>query len=65
METLGHFQISLTLDTYSHVVPGLQADATNRMQGLSGRLAVRMAVKPTKALRLPSRNGRNPEEKKW
>jgi len=32
METLGHSQISLTLDTYSHVLPGLQADAAKRMQ---------------------------------
>jgi hypothetical protein len=29
METLGHSQISLTLDTYSHVLPGLQAEAAN------------------------------------
>lgn len=27
METLGHSQISLTLNTYSHVMPGLQAAA--------------------------------------
>jgi integrase len=26
-ERLGHSQISLTLDTYSHVVPGMQEDA--------------------------------------
>jgi integrase len=31
METLGHSQISLTLDTYSHVLPALQADAADRM----------------------------------
>ena len=31
METLGHSQISLTLDTYSHVLPGLQAEAEHRM----------------------------------
>ncbi len=27
METLGHSQISLTLNTYSHVLPALQRDA--------------------------------------
>jgi len=31
METLGHSQISLTLDTYSHVLPVLQRDAADRM----------------------------------
>lgn len=31
METLGHSQISLTLNTYSHVVPALQSDAAARM----------------------------------
>ena len=31
MELLGHSQVSLTLDTYSHVLPGLQAEAAKRM----------------------------------
>jgi integrase len=31
MEILGHSQISLTMNTYSHVVPTLQKDAANRM----------------------------------
>lgn len=31
METLGHSQISLTLNTYSHVLPALQRDAAERM----------------------------------
>lgn len=31
METLGHSQISLTLNTYSHVLPSLQRDAADRM----------------------------------
>jgi integrase len=30
-ELLGHSQISLTLDTYSHVLPSLQAEAVNRL----------------------------------
>ena len=31
METLGHSQISLTMNTYTHVVPELQRDAADRM----------------------------------
>ena len=31
METLGHSQISLTMNTYSHVLPDLQRDAAERM----------------------------------
>jgi len=34
METLGHSQISLTLNTYSHVLPVLQRDAADRMNRL-------------------------------
>ena len=33
-ELLGHSQISLTLDTYSHVLPSLQADAMNQLNSL-------------------------------
>ena len=33
-ELLGHSQISLTLDTYSHVLPSLQEDAVNRLNNL-------------------------------
>jgi integrase len=31
METLGHSQVSLTLNTYSHVLPALQRDAAALM----------------------------------
>lgn len=34
METLGHSQISLTMNTYSHVLPTLQRDAAKRMNQL-------------------------------
>ena len=34
METLGHSQISLTLDTYSHVLPALQQEAAHQMNSL-------------------------------
>ena len=33
METLGHSQISLTLNTYSHVLPVLQREAARKMDG--------------------------------
>jgi integrase len=36
METLGHSQISLTLDTYTHVLPSLQAEAAKRMDEAIG-----------------------------
>jgi integrase len=31
METLGHSQISLTLNTYSHVLPTLQQEAADKL----------------------------------
>jgi integrase len=34
METLGHSQISLTLNTYSHVLPALQQDAAKKMDAI-------------------------------
>jgi integrase len=34
METLGHSQISLTLNTYSHVLPALQADAAAKLDAI-------------------------------
>lgn len=34
METLGHSQVSLTLNTYSHVLPALQHDAAARMNAV-------------------------------
>ena len=37
METLGHSQISLTMNTYSHVLPALQREAANQMEAILGR----------------------------
>jgi integrase len=37
METLGHSQISLTLNTYSHVLPPLQKDAAAKMDIVLGK----------------------------
>jgi integrase len=34
MEVLGHSQISLTMNTYSHVLPSLMRDAANLMEGV-------------------------------
>lgn len=36
METLGHSQIALTMNTYSHVAPELQRDAADRMDSILG-----------------------------
>ena len=36
METLGHSQISLTMDTYSHVLPALQREAAEQMDAVLG-----------------------------
>ncbi len=33
-ERLGHSQIKVTLDTYSHVLPGLQEEAVRRLEGV-------------------------------
>ena len=37
METLGHSQISLTLNTYTHVLPALQRDAAARISAVLAR----------------------------
>ena len=37
MEILGHSQIGLTMNTYSHVTPSLMADAADRLDLLLGR----------------------------
>ena len=37
METLGHSQISLTLDTYAHIMPTLQQDAAQQMNAILTR----------------------------
>jgi len=36
METLGHSQISLTLNTYSHVIPALGRAAAEQMDAVLG-----------------------------
>ena len=36
MEVLGHSQIALTMDTYSHVMPQLMTEAANAMDDAIG-----------------------------
>jgi integrase len=36
MEALGHSQIALTMDTYSHVIPELERDGADRIDRLLG-----------------------------
>jgi integrase len=51
-ELLGHSNISMTLDTYSHVLPSLQAEAVSKLNALlttpENRAAVSGAVKGVK-----------------
>jgi integrase len=47
MEQLGHSQISLTLNTYSHVLPSLQAEAAQRMEELLAGEGSNSAPSPT------------------
>ena len=35
-ERLGHSKISLTLDTYSHVLPGMQQEAADKLDRMFG-----------------------------
>jgi integrase len=37
MDILGHSEIAMTMDTYSHVVPELQRDAASRMESILSR----------------------------
>lgn len=39
-ERLGHTSISLTLDTYSHVIPSMQQEAADKMDELLTPVAV-------------------------
>jgi len=34
MEILGHSQIALTMNTYSHVIPALQREAASKLEAL-------------------------------
>ena len=47
METLGHSQISITMDTYTHVMPALGAEAAEKMNAAvtANRIGVKSGVK--------------------
>jgi integrase len=51
MEILGHSEISLTMNTYSHVIPGLRRDAAARMDDLL--IATRPPREPREAAVVP------------
>jgi integrase len=34
MEVLGHSEIAMTMNTYSHVVPELRSEAADRMESI-------------------------------
>jgi len=37
-ERLGHSSIAMTLDVYSHVIPSMQREAANKIDGLFKRI---------------------------
>ncbi len=62
-ELLGHSNISMTLDTYSHTIPSLQADAVSRLntlltqqETLQNPVAVTVAVKADQRRRTKKMN---------
>ena len=59
MDALGHSQVSLTLNTYSHVLPSLQRDAAARI--LTATLERKCVKRPLGRLKLirSSENQRN------
>ena len=57
-ERLGHASVSLTLDVYSHVIPGIQAAAAahfDEMLGRTLRLAKKMLTLVSKMLAKPKK----------
>jgi integrase len=62
-ELLGHSNISTTLDTYSHTIPSLQAEAMSHLntlltqqETLKNPVAVTVAVKPDQQPRTKKKN---------
>jgi integrase len=44
-ERLGHAQVQLTLDTYSHVLPDMQSEIANRLDGLLTPISIPLVSK--------------------
>ncbi len=47
METLGHSQISLTMNTYSHVIPAMRKDVADKMDTILNAVATTVATRTT------------------
>jgi integrase len=60
MDVLGHSQVSLTLNTYSHVVPSLRTDAAERMDAVLARALAATGKQTTSALNLALKPGPEP-----
>jgi integrase len=63
METLGHSQISLTLDTYSHVLPGLGAEAAKRMDEALGEIGCQNGCQDEQSVSTASQESQDSGEK--
>ncbi len=53
-EQLGHANVSITLDTYSHVIPALQADAVDRVAEAIYNTEDDRSVEPPRLRAVPS-----------
>ena len=49
-ERLGHSDVTLTLNTYSHLLPRLQADAARRIDDLFSSIGHKRGTNPTAAM---------------
>jgi hypothetical protein len=59
-EILGHSSVKTTMDTYSHVIPGMQEEAAERVQRLLfGSIPVMLLSEEEN----PEKNGRDGQEK--
>ena len=63
MDTLGHSQISLTLDTYSHVLPNLQAEAAKRIDEALGQIGCQNGCQDEQSAPTASEEPQNSGEK--
>ena len=61
-ERLGHSSTRLTMDTYSHMLPGLQASA---VAGLEGALAPKVAMDPAVSRLLARLINKGPGKMPW
>jgi integrase len=50
MEILGHSQIAVTMNTYSHVIPAMRQDVANQMDQILSPVATPVATSPETAL---------------